>query len=169
MRLRKYLYMILLNRIPSRNRNGGAVNALKHLMLKGLFKSIGKNINIRPGIKFTSGRNISIGDNSGVGDRCFLQDIGEISIGSDVLMGPEAMIFTANHQMKRDELLRNQGETVSGVTIGDDVWIGARSIILPGVTVSNGAVIAAGAVVTRDVEPYTIVGGVPAKKIGVRE
>lgn len=168
MRFKKYLYLVLLNRIPSRNRSGGFINSLKILFLRGIFNSVGHNVNIRPRIRFTFGSNISIGDNSGIGDGCFLQDMGSISIGKDVLMGPEVMIFTANHETKKDELLRNQGSAVKGVIIGDDVWIGARAMILPGVKISKGAVIAAGAVVSRDVEEYTIVGGVPAKKIGER-
>lgn len=169
MKLMKYMYLFLLNWIPSRNRSGGLLNAVKRTMLKGIFKYIGKDVNIRPNIKFARGSNISIGDHSGIGDGCFLQDIGEITIGQDVLMAPEVMVFTANHLTRKDELLRNQGTQVRNVSIGDDVWIGTRAIILPGVNISKGAVIAAGAVVTKDVEPYTIVGGVPARKIGMRE
>jgi len=169
MNLKKYLYLVALNRIPCKNKSGGALNMVKHMMLQNIFKYIGPNVNIRPCIKFAMGCNISIGENSGIGDNCFLQDIGDIIIGEDVLMGPEVMIFTANHNMKKDELIRTQESLVEKVVIEDDVWIGARSIILPGVKLCKGAVIAAGAVVTRNVEPYTIVGGVPAKKIGVRE
>lgn len=169
MRFKKYFYLLLLNKIPCRNRSGGLLNSLKIFLLKGIFKHIGHNVNIRPNISFTRGDNISIGNDSGIGDKCFLQDIGSIVIGSDVLMGPEVMIFTANHEMKRDELIRNQGTKVLDVTIEDDVWISSRVIILPGVKISKGAVIAAGAVVTRNVEPFTIVGGVPAKELGVRQ
>lgn len=168
MKLRKYMYMMLLNWVPCRNRSGGALNALKAAFLKGVFGRVGKNINVRPGIKFAVGKNISLGDNSGIGDKCFLQDVGSINIGSDVLIGPEVMIFTANHEMRRDSLIRNQGMEIKGVIIEDDVWIGARAIILPGVKLMKGAVIAAGAVVSGDVEPYTVAGGVPAKKIGER-
>ncbi|KPU45357.1 maltose O-acetyltransferase [Oxobacter pfennigii] len=169
MNIRKIIFMAAVNNIPTTNSSRGFVNKIKYHILKGIFKSMGKNVNIRPGIKFAKGYNISIGDNSGIGDSSFLQDIGEIIIGNDVLMAPEIMIFTSNHEMKRNELIRNQGIKVKNVRIGDDVWIGTRAIILPGVNIKNGAVIAAGAVVTKDVEEYSIVGGVPARKIGMRE
>lgn len=81
------------------------------------------------------------------------------------------MIFHGDHEMSRRDIpMRLQGDSVSKpVVIGDDVWIGARSIILKGVHIGKGAVIAAGAVVTKDVPEYAIVGGVPAKVIKYRE
>lgn len=169
MDIKKILYLTTLNKLPARNREKGMLNWLKSRMLLHIFKHVGENVNVRPGIKFAKGYNISVGDNSGLGDNCFLQDIGEIVIGNDVLMAPEVMIFTANHRMKKDELIRNQGTDIENVFIEDDVWIGTRAIILPGVRIGKGAVIAAGAVVAKDVEPYVIVGGVPAKVIGIRE
>lgn len=169
MGIKKAIYMMTLNKIPCRNTSNAAVNLLRCKVLKGIFRHIGSGVNIRPNIKFALGFNISIGDNSGIGDNCFLQDIGEINIGKDVLMAPEVMIFTANHKSSRDELIRNQGMEIACVTIEDDVWIGARATILPGVRIAKGAIVAAGAVVTKNVEPYSIVGGVPAKKIGLRE
>lgn len=169
MGIKKIFYLATVNKLPGRNREKGILNWLKGIILRGIFKHVGQNINVRPGIKFAKGYNISLGDNSGIGDNCFLQDIGEIIIGNDVLMAPEVMIFTANHHMKKDELIRNQGIDIEKVIIEEDVWIGTRAIILPGVRICRGAVIAAGAVVAKDVEPYTIVGGVPAKVIGIRE
>lgn len=87
------------------------------------------------------------------------------------MMGPDVMIFHGDHEMSRRDIpMRLQGDSVSKpVVIGDDVWIGARSIILKGVHIGKGAVIAAGAVVTKDVPEYAIVGGVPAKVIKYRE
>ncbi len=168
MGIRRYIYLMTLNKIPCRNKSGGILNSAKRFMLKGIFKHVGTNVNIRPNIKFAVGYNISIGNDSGLGEECFLQDLAEINIGNFVLMAPYVMVLTANHCMKRDELIMNQGIEASGVSIGDDVWIGIRAIILPGVQIGKGAVVAAGAVVTRDVEPYSIVAGVPAKKIGER-
>lgn len=169
MSFKRYLYFIFLNKIPCRNRNGGFINAVKGIILKKILRHVGNNVNIRPNIKFAIGSNISIGDNSGIGDRCFLQDIGSINIGADVLMAPEVMIYTSNHEMRKDELIRKQGIKISEVIIEDDVWIGARAIILPGVRISKGAVVAAGAVVAKDVAPFSIVGGVPAKVLGFRQ
>lgn len=77
-------------------------------------------------------------------------------------------ITSDNHGIRRDRLIREQPGDEHDVVIGNDVWIGAYGIVLPGVTIGDGAVIAAGSVVTKDVAPYTIVAGVPAKQIGQR-
>ena len=90
---------------------------------------------------------------------------GGIEIGSDVSISPEVMVLTAQHDMNHPRF-----QYVSErVVIDDHVWIGARATIMPGVTIGHGAVIAAGAVVTRDVDPLTVVGGVPARAITVRD
>lgn len=169
MKLYKYIYLLFVNKLPSKHDSNSIVNKLRVSMLKRIFSSIGNNVNIRNDIKFAIGKNISIGNNSGIGERSFIQDIGNISIGNDVLMGPEVMIYTANHNIEKSKKIIEQGMTIKPVVIEDDVWIGSRAIILPGVTIKKGAVIAANAVVSKDVEEYTIVGGVPAKKIGERK
>lgn len=113
---------------------------------------------------FTSdcGKNIRLGERVFVNSGCRFQDQGGITIGDDALIGHNVVIATLNHDL--DPALR--ATTVpKPVVIGDKVWIGANATILPGVTVGDGAVIAAGAVVTRDVPPRTIVGGVPARRI----
>ena len=85
-------------------------------------------------------------------------------------MGPDVQIYTRNHRYDRIDIpMYEQGESeIKEVKIGNDVWIGARSIILPGVTIGDGAVIAAGSIVTKDVESYAVVGGNPAKIIKYR-
>jgi len=88
----------------------------------------------------------------------------EIHIGNDVSIGPEAGILTLGHDPQSPDFADKGGDVI----IGDKVWICYRAIILPGVRVGEGAVVAAGAVVTRNVEPYTIVAGSPAKVIGLR-
>ena len=86
------------------------------------------------------------------------------------MMGPDVTILTHTHKIDRTDIpMDKQGSIVKGVTIGNDVWIGMRSIIMPGVKIGNGAVIGAGAVVTKDVPDYAIVGGVPAKVIRYRK
>lgn len=109
--------------------------------------------------------NLEIGNNSGIGIASRIY--GRVSIGDNVLMGPEVIILTSGHRYENaDVLIRNQGRLPEKpVYIGNDVWIGARAIILPGVRIEDGAVIGAGAVVTKDVPPYTVVGGVPAEVI----
>ena len=85
------------------------------------------------------------------------------------MMGPDVVILTHTHKIADITIpMGQQGSEVRPVTIGNDVWIGMRSIIMPGVTIGNGVVIGAGAVVTKDVPDYAVVGGVPAKIIRLR-
>lgn len=162
---------IIINKIKCKddvnNRVTKTLNKLKSYLLKKSGLNIGRNINIRP--NSTLIKNFSIGDNSGVGDNCYMQGFGNISIGNNVMMGPEVKIYTTNHETKRDKLMINQGNVTKNVMIKNDVWIGTRAIILPGVTVGEGAVIGAGAIVTKDVPDYAIVGGNPAKILKYRE
>jgi len=110
---------------------------------------------------------ISIGDRSELGSGSLIY--GGVHIGSDVLMGPDVKIITRNHLFEDPTIrISDQGTVFQAVTIDDDVWIGANVVILPGVNVGKGSVIAAGAIVTKDIMPFTIVGGVPAKTIDKR-
>lgn len=129
--------------------------------------AIGQAVNIESGAEFDE--HVTIGDRSSLGVDS--QVFGPVTIGSNVMMGPECCILTRNHQHDRCDIpMIDQGyEDYRPVVIGDDVWIGRRVIILPGVTVGGGSIIAAGAVVSKDVKPYSIVGGVPAKQIGNRK
>lgn len=134
---------------------------LRRAWAKVIAASVGGNVNIEPHASFTP--DLRIGDNSGVGLRCELN--GPVSIGNDVLMGPETIVYTQNHKSSDPNLpIRLQGyEPAEEVAIEDDVWIGRRVMIMPGVRIGKGSVIAAGAVVTKDVPPYSVVGGIPAK------
>lgn len=128
-----------------------------------MLRSCGKNVNIEQGATFSA--KVSLGDYSGIGINARIN--GTCSIGRHVMMGTDVVIITRNHAFDRTDIpMMEQGfEQERPVVIGDDVWIGDRVIILPGVTVGNGSILAAGAVVTRDVPPYSIVAGVPAKVI----
>lgn len=110
-----------------------------------------------------------MGSRSGIGKNCEI--LGEVHIGDDVLMAPEVIIMTVNHNYSnRNDIIRHQGVTpMKPVIIGNNVWIGRRAMIMPGVHIGKGAVIAAGSVVTKDVPEYAVVGGVPAKVIKYRE
>ncbi len=112
---------------------------------------------------------ISIGNNSGLGIRCRVR--GPLTIGNDVMMGPDVVILSGGHVFDRTDIpMRLQGGKKSRPTvIGDDVWIGTRAIIMPGVRIGSGVIIGAGAVVTKDVPDYAIVGGVPAKVLRYRK
>jgi maltose O-acetyltransferase len=107
---------------------------------------------------------ITIGRWSVINQQCCLDGRGGLCIGDHVDISPGVWILTDSHDM-HDPLFR---EVLAPVTIGNHVWIGSRATILPGVTVGEGAVVAAGAVVTGNVEPYTVVAGVPARPIGTR-
>lgn len=107
---------------------------------------------------------INIGRKTIINQQCALDGRGGLTIGDYVDISPGVWILTDGHDMN-DPLFR---EILAPVSIGNHAWIGSRAMILPGVTVGEGAVVAAGAVVTRDVEPYTVVGGVPARQIGTR-
>lgn len=125
-----------------------------------------KHLNIQRKVKYSP--TVIIGDNTGIGANSIIQ--GPTTIGNYVMMAPEILIFTTNHQTS-DILtpMKLQGDTEPReVKIGDDVWIGQRAIILPGVTIGNGAIIASGAVVTKDVSDYSVVGGNPAKVLKSR-
>ncbi len=115
------------------------------------------------------GEGITIGDRTAIGMRNFLHGGGGIVIGDDCLLGPDVILISENHIADDLEIpIRAQGERRARILIEDDVWIGAKAVILAGVTVGRGAIVAAGAVVTKDVEPHAIVGGVPAREIGRR-
>ncbi len=112
---------------------------------------------------------LSIGSNSGIAAYCQLHAGGGITIGANVLIGPSVMIWSQSHNWRSAATpIRNQGWKRECVTIEDDVWIGAGAIVLPGVQLARGSVIAAGAVVTESTKPYSVVAGIPARQIAER-
>ena len=141
---------------------------LRRLCAKKMFKACGKNVNIEHGAFFGGGREIEVGNNSAIGLNARIS--GPLSIGDDVMMGPNVSIYTQNHETENIyKPMRLQTAPKEKVTIGNDCWIGANAVILPGVTIGNGVIVGAGAVVTHDVPNYAVVGGVPAKVIKIRE
>lgn len=108
--------------------------------------------------------NVVIGENTSIGDQCVLDGRAGLTIGNSVNISTGAWIWTAQH----DPNDQGFGGLGAPVLIEDYAWVSSRTTILPGVTIGRGAVVAAGAVVTKSVAPFEIVGGVPAKKIGDR-
>jgi acetyltransferase-like isoleucine patch superfamily enzyme len=114
---------------------------------------------------------LEIGNNVMVNHGCYLSG-GEaaVSIGNDVLLAPNVTIVSDMHRYDDPNIpIRRQGFVGAQVVVEDDVWIGVNAVVLPGVRIGRGAVIGANAVVTQDVAPYTVVGGVPAQFIKLRE
>ena len=125
---------------------------------------IGKGSSVFMSCRFDTPGQLSIGANSTINRGCRLDSRGSLTIGDNVSMSTDVIVLTASHDIQASDFAGFN----SPVTIGDYVFIGTRAMILPGVTLGKGCVIAAGAVVSRDVSPYTIVGGVPARPIGTR-
>lgn len=108
------------------------------------------------------GVNIHVGCNTFINGGCHFQDQGGVYIGDGCLIGHNVVIATLNHELAP---ARRANLVPAPVRLGDNVWVGSNATILPGVTIGDGSVVAAGAVVTKDVPPMTVVGGVPAKAI----
>lgn len=144
--------------------------AARYVFYKMLLKNLGKNVTIRDGVKIMFPERVSIEKNTGLNDGCFLDGAGGIQIGEYVRLGPRVEIMTSNHIYSDIEVpIKLQGLELKKVIVDDDVWIGIGALLVPGVHIGRGAVIAGHAVVTKDVAPYAIVAGVPAKVIGHRE
>ncbi|MDY6822645.1 MAG: acyltransferase [Thermodesulfobacteriota bacterium] len=135
---------------------------LRALLAKLFLDKCGKKIKVRYNCDISPF--IKIGDRSEFGTRCMINS--NVVIGNDVLMGPDVKILTRNHNFETtSQPINRQGRKLDGIRIGDDVWIGANVIILPGVTIGNHVVIGAGAVVTKDVPDLVVAGGNPSKII----
>jgi galactoside O-acetyltransferase len=160
-------------------------------LMRYRFRKCGSGLRIQPSTVITGHRNIVIGDdfvsmgclylyanNNGyleIGDNCSLNTNiqlgaaeGRLVIGNNAMIAANVVIRPANHGMKRDTPMAFQASIPGEIIIEDDVWIGSNAVITANVRLAVGTVVAAGAVVTKSTEPYSIVGGVPAKQIGRR-
>jgi maltose O-acetyltransferase len=138
------------------------------LLVKHIFKKVGKNVNVEKGARFGSGEGIEIGDNSGIGINAVIPS--NTIIGRDVMMGPNVYVLTRNHKHDAiDVPMRVQGYTDNlPLIIEDDVWIGRDVLILPGKIIKKGSIVGAGCVLTKNFPAYSIVGGNPSKLIKTR-
>lgn len=133
-------------------------------LLKELLGSTGETLEIEPNIRFDYGYNTHVGENFYANFDCTILDVCEVRFGDNCLLAPGVQIYTAAHPIHPME--RNSGkEYGKPITFGDNVWIGGRAIINPGVTIGDNVVVASGAVVTKDVPRNVVVGGNPAKVI----
>ena len=133
--------------------------------------SVGKYAIIRPANIYGGpiGEGLVIGNHSNIGPYSYIGCSGKITIGNNVMMGPRVSIYAENHVFDNPNLtIKEQGVQKLAVVIEDDCWIASNAVITAGVTIGKGSVVAAGAVVTESVAPYSVVGGVPAKLIKTR-
>ncbi len=163
------LYYGIARWLPRSYSRGGHIwQAIRYALCRHLFSACGKNVNVETRAHFHSGSQISVGSNSGVGVNA--QIFGKLYMGDHVMMGADVVIISHNHNFDRTDIPMDQqgfGKDAP-VIIDNDVWIGARSVILPGVHIGAGAIIGAGSVVTKNVPEAAIVGGNPAKVIRMR-
>ncbi len=137
---------------------------------------IGNNVSILDntiiectGVIRNLGEGLVVGNNVGIAQNCFIQVRGNVTIGNNVIFGPNVKVFSENHIFEDINIpIKDQGETRLDLIIEDDVWVGTNSTILGGVTIGKGSVIAANSLVNKNVEPYSVVGGVPAKLLKKR-
>ena len=137
----------------------------RKVVLRLLGAQIDRSAVLYGGFEIRSPRKLKIGANSCLGHKATLDARGGLTIGENVNFSSEVMIWTAQHDYRSPTFETD----FKPVVVGDYAWLGPRCIILPGVTIGKGAVVAAGAVVSKNVEPYTVVGGVPARKIADRQ
>lgn len=165
-----FFYYWFARHLPSSSTRiiGGAAKRLRTWCCRQLFSYVGENVNIERGAKFGSGAGIKIGDNSGIGINASMPT--SVIIGNDVMMGHEVLVLNRNHRFDRTDVpMRLQDYTgISEVEIGDDVWLGSRVTILPGVKIGSGSIVGAGSVVTKNVPEFSVVAGNPAKIIRSR-
>lgn len=132
------------------------------LMSELIGKPVDASFGLFPPFTADFGKNITIGQRVFINSGCHFQDQGGITIGDDVLIGHNVVLATLNHALKPDQ---RKDMIPAPIVIGRNVWIGANATVLPGVTIGDNAIVAAGAVVTRSVAEDTVVGGVPARVI----
>ena len=138
--------------------------ARRETLLRSILGRCGRDIHVNPPFRCDYGCNIEVGDCFFANFNLTILDEAMVRFGDHVFIGPNVSIYTACHPLEAEA--RDTGvEWAEPVTVGNSVWIGGGATILPGVTVGDGAVIGAGSVVTRDVAPYTVVAGNPARVI----
>ena len=156
--LAAYGYNHLLTHIP--------VNWLRKACLGGWLGSFGPGTSVQMNCRFLNGRKVHLGKRNVINFGCLFDGRKfHIRTGDDVSIGPEAAILTLGHDPQSPLFVDRGGDVI----IGNHVWIAYRAIILPGVTIGEGAVVGAGAVVTKNVRPYAIVAGNPAREVGERD
>lgn len=138
--------------------------ATRVALLKSLFGATGERLYIEPTFRCDYGYNIFVGENFYANFDCIFLDVCPITIGTNCALGPGVHIYTATHPLDAQERIKGP-EYGKPVTIGNNAWIGGKSVINPGITIGNDVVIASGSIVIRDVPDKVVVGGNPARII----
>lgn len=182
-RVRLYFFMRRITRIElgsprwhkiqeelSHRSSVGLDSLMRNLFFSKTLPECGDNLFVHPLTLFYYPKNVRLGNDVFINrGAIFMAPVG-IKIGNNVLIGPYTLLNSGSHlYTSKSRLIDDQGHKYGEIVIEDDVWIGGHVCILPGVTISRGAVVAAGAVVNKSVSPYTVVGGVPAEVIGRRD
>lgn len=146
---------------------GGRIGILiRYILIRKMAKSCGRNVSIKKHNYLFRIKGLSIGNNVCIHEACYINAVGGLTIGDNVSIGHGSDILTFNHQWSDPSLPIKYNEVVKkSVTIGNDVWIGVGTKIMAGVNIGDRTIVAAGAVVTKDVKSHTIVGGCPARFI----
>jgi len=163
-------YYFLGYRLPSRYFPIGMTSSkVRASIIKKILRNdCGENLEIEARVLLGRFDDVEIGDNVQINEHCRLRNV---TIGNNVMIAPEVYVLHSGHEHARNDIpMRFQPEKYYPKTvIEDDAWIGARAIILPGRRIGKGSIVAAGCVVVRDVEPYSVVGGNPSRVIGRRD
>jgi maltose O-acetyltransferase len=145
----------------------------RHRILGGLLGSVGDEVWIEPPFFCDYGAHVHIGATTFVNVNCVFLDSAEIRIGANVLIAPNVQLLTATHPLRATDRIVRAADRANGrspyrtharpITVGDEVWIGAGTIVFPGVTIGDGATIGAGSLVTSDIPPHTLAYGQPCR------
>lgn len=139
----------------------------RHVRFHGNLKiEVGNRVAIRDNVQFGGNGVLTVGDRTSINEGCIITSLEQVNIGSNVMLAPRVYILDVDHRYQDRAIpIAAQGYDITPVVICDGVWIGTGSVITKGVTIGEGAIIGANSVVTRDVQPYTIAAGVPAKPV----
>lgn len=138
---------------------------VKRFVLRVFGAYLGKRVVIKPKVNIKYPWKLSIGDNSWIGELAWIDNLGQVSIGSNVALSQGCFLLCGNHDYKKASF----DLIIGDISIEDGAWIGARSVVCPGVTCGSHSVLSAGSVATKNLEPYNVYQGVPAVKIRKRE